>query len=246
MSFGFFTNGQNWQYWHYCQLCIPIYCSFLLYLQHMVLVNMKLDISGCSRITFQGCRLHWPSSFLMAQLKLSWQYWHFCIVVSEKPYCSRGFSLLHLDEQNCDCAEFVHRDSRWPISFESSWQKVEILFASSVYLRQHFQWTNAMFFSKKLTTYIDSFIQWRSRAHRGAVSHQRRIMRLCHSTPVLISTLAFTDPNHSAFKPNTPKVRSTVHVNCHFLFFFWWRKMYIWENFESAKEYCERWWLPIQ
>ena len=98
--------------------------------------------------------------------------------------------------------------------------KVEILFASSVYLRQHFQWTNAMFFSKKLTTYIDSFIQWRSRAHRGAVSHQRRIMRLCHSTPVLISTLTFTDPNHSALKPNTPKVWSSLHVNCQFLFLF--------------------------
>ena len=106
------------------------------------------------------------------------------------------------------------------LSFESSWQKVEILFASSVYLRQHFQWTNAMFFSKKLTTYIDSFIQWRSRAHRGAVSHQRRIMRLCHSTPVLISTLTFTDPNHSALKPNTPKVWSRAHVRCHFLFLF--------------------------
>ena len=99
-------------------------------------------------------------------------------------------------------------------------KKVEILFTSSVYLRQHFQWTNAMFFSKKLTTYIDSFIQWRRRAHRGAVSHQRRIMRLCHSTPVLISILTFTDPNHSALKPNTPKVWSSLHVNCQFLFLF--------------------------
>ena len=26
--FGFFTNSQNWQYWHYCQLCIPIHLQF--------------------------------------------------------------------------------------------------------------------------------------------------------------------------------------------------------------------------
>ena len=29
-------------------------CSFFLYLQRMMLVNMKLDINGCKRITFQG------------------------------------------------------------------------------------------------------------------------------------------------------------------------------------------------
>ena len=26
--FGFFTNAPNWQYCHYCQLCIPIYLQF--------------------------------------------------------------------------------------------------------------------------------------------------------------------------------------------------------------------------
>ena len=55
-------------------------CNFLLNLQYMMLVNVKLYISGCNRITFQGCRLHWSSSFLMAQLKWSWPYWHSCIV----------------------------------------------------------------------------------------------------------------------------------------------------------------------
>ena len=60
---------------------LPYICSFLPYLQHMMLVNMQLDISGYNRITFQGCRLHWYSSFLMAQ-NGSWQYWHSCIVES--------------------------------------------------------------------------------------------------------------------------------------------------------------------
>ena len=27
-TFGFFTNTQNWQCWHYCQLCIPTYFQF--------------------------------------------------------------------------------------------------------------------------------------------------------------------------------------------------------------------------
>ena len=50
----------------------PYICSSILYLHHMMLVNMKLDISDCKRIIFQGCRLHWSSSFLMVQLKQSW------------------------------------------------------------------------------------------------------------------------------------------------------------------------------
>ena len=55
--------------------------KFLLYLHHMILVNRKLSVSGC-KILFQGCRLHRLSSFLMAQLKQSWQCWHFCILES--------------------------------------------------------------------------------------------------------------------------------------------------------------------
>ena len=46
----------------------PYICSFLLNLQYMMLVNMKLDISGCNRITFQGNWIHWSGSFLIAWL----------------------------------------------------------------------------------------------------------------------------------------------------------------------------------
>ena len=37
----------------------PCICKFLLYLHHMILVNVKLDVSGYKRIIFQGCRFHW-------------------------------------------------------------------------------------------------------------------------------------------------------------------------------------------
>ena len=69
---GFFTNL------HYCHLLIPIH----LLLQHLMLVNLKSDISKCNRITFQCCGLHWTRSVLMAPLKQSWQYWHSCVMDS--------------------------------------------------------------------------------------------------------------------------------------------------------------------
>ena len=47
----------------------PYTCSFLLYLEHMMLVNMKLDINDCKRITFQGCRLGLMSIGLATQKK---------------------------------------------------------------------------------------------------------------------------------------------------------------------------------
>ena len=56
-----FTNTHNWQY---CQLCIRKY----LYFPSLVTINVKLDVSGYKRIIFQGYRLHWFSSFVMAQL----------------------------------------------------------------------------------------------------------------------------------------------------------------------------------
>ena len=59
-----------------------LYLQFLFYWQHMMLVNVKLYISGCNRIKFRGCRVHWSSSFLMVKLKWSWQHWHSCIVES--------------------------------------------------------------------------------------------------------------------------------------------------------------------
>ena len=75
-SFGFFTNTQNWQHWHYI---FPYICSFMLYFHHMMLVNVKLDVSGYKSIIFRGCRRHWSGSFVMAQLKRSW---HSCIEMS--------------------------------------------------------------------------------------------------------------------------------------------------------------------
>ena len=51
----------------------PHIWSFLPYLYHLLLINVKLNISGKKSIIFQDCRLHWCSSFLMTQLKQSWQ-----------------------------------------------------------------------------------------------------------------------------------------------------------------------------
>ena len=76
------------------------------------------------------------------------------------------------------------------LSFESYWQKSwnSVRFVCVFKATLPMNRCNVLF-KETYDLYIDSFIQWRSRAHRGAVSHQRRIMRLCHSTPVLISTL---------------------------------------------------------
>ena len=49
----------------------PHICNFRLNLHHMMLVNLKLDIIGCNGTTFQGCRLHWFSFFLMVHIKQS-------------------------------------------------------------------------------------------------------------------------------------------------------------------------------
>ena len=46
-----------------------------------MLVNVKLNVSGYKMNIFQAFRPHWPSQFLMAQLKQSWQCWHSCICV---------------------------------------------------------------------------------------------------------------------------------------------------------------------
>ena len=62
---------------------------------------MKLDISGYNRNTFEGCRLYWPSSFLMAQLNYkvgnisTYVLWRVC----EKPY--------HVHHKNCQRAKNV-------------------------------------------------------------------------------------------------------------------------------------------
>ena len=51
-TFRYFTNTQNCQYFHYCQLCISIYIgSFVLYLHRVMLIKL----SGHKRFIFQCC-----------------------------------------------------------------------------------------------------------------------------------------------------------------------------------------------
>ena len=70
----------------------PYICSFLSYLQHMMILKVKLNISGKKRIIFNGCKLHWFSLFLVVQLEWNWQYWHFVLRrVCEKPYNEAGW-----------------------------------------------------------------------------------------------------------------------------------------------------------
>ena len=39
---------------------IPYICTFLLF-YHMMLVNLKINVSGSKRMTFQGCKCHWSN-----------------------------------------------------------------------------------------------------------------------------------------------------------------------------------------
>ena len=54
-------------------------CIFLHYLHHMMLVNVKWNISWHKRNTFQEWKLHWFCWFWMAQPRWIWQYLHSCI-----------------------------------------------------------------------------------------------------------------------------------------------------------------------
>ena len=56
-----------------------LFCSFLLYLHQLILINWKLEIKEHMRIIFQGCMLYLTSWFLIAKLKQSWQCCHSCI-----------------------------------------------------------------------------------------------------------------------------------------------------------------------
>ena len=68
---------------HYCQIRIPIYIFTVFFFIHTIFfVNVKLYVNRYKRIIFQRCKLHWSHSFLMAQLKQSWQYWHSCVTES--------------------------------------------------------------------------------------------------------------------------------------------------------------------
>ena len=50
-----------------------------LFILYHLSVNMKLDVNAYQRIIFQGCRLQWYSSLLVARPKRNWQCWHSCI-----------------------------------------------------------------------------------------------------------------------------------------------------------------------
>ena len=60
-SVEFFYKHKNWQYWHYYQhLNLYDYIVFP-YLHNLMLVNVKLDVSGFQRIIFQDCIIQWES-----------------------------------------------------------------------------------------------------------------------------------------------------------------------------------------
>ena len=53
--FEFFTNTQGWQFWHYCQRCIPIYLQFSS-------LFTSIDVSKCE-IRNQGVGIHMRITF---------------------------------------------------------------------------------------------------------------------------------------------------------------------------------------
>ena len=101
----FFTITLSWQCWYYCQLCI---CHFLLYLQRMMSVNVKLENKGYMKIIFQGHMFYWNSWFLMAELKRSWQYWHSCI--AESLWRTLLFFQRTFSSENNRCFQLLSRN----------------------------------------------------------------------------------------------------------------------------------------
>ena len=97
--FEFFTSTQSWQCWHYCQLCVPIYCSFLPYLHQLMLVSVKLEIERYINVIFQGYTFYWTRWFLMAHLKPSWQCGHSCIVNFVKISTAQATEILQLGQR---------------------------------------------------------------------------------------------------------------------------------------------------
>ena len=71
---GFSQRHQIGKIFIIANFVFPYICSFLSYLQHMMILKVKLDISTCN--------FHWFISFLIVQIKWSWQYWHSCIAKS--------------------------------------------------------------------------------------------------------------------------------------------------------------------
>ena len=62
---GFFTNTQIWQcIGNIGSFVFPYIYIFFHYFNHMILVKVKLDVSGYKRIIFQDCEPHSYLSFL--------------------------------------------------------------------------------------------------------------------------------------------------------------------------------------
>ena len=118
---------------------------------------------------------------------------------------------------NYNCIDFVH--SRWKkASFVERGQDKKFKFCSFC-LRIYTSNEPMQRSSQRSFQLILTVLSSEGAVRRGADSHQRRIMRLCYSTPVLIRAVTFTDQDNSALQPNTPKVWSNVRLNWHFLFF---------------------------
>ena len=77
-----FTYTQNLQYWHNCKVCIPTNLQFSSFFALYDTSKYKIRYQCVKRITFKDYKLHCSCSFLMAQLKQSWQYWYSRIVES--------------------------------------------------------------------------------------------------------------------------------------------------------------------
>ena len=54
-----FTKTQNWRYWHYCQLCIPIYLQFPSLFAQYGISKYEIRYQFVKGIKFQGYRPHW-------------------------------------------------------------------------------------------------------------------------------------------------------------------------------------------
>ena len=102
---------------------LPYIGSSLLYWAFMILVNVKLYISGYERIVFQDCTLYWHCYFPIAQLKQSWKCWHSSIVA---PLWNTLFgadhNLIKLSERSICCLVLTgpHKTRApvqpWPLS----------------------------------------------------------------------------------------------------------------------------------
>ena len=75
-SIGFFTNTQRWQYWHYCQFCIPIHLQFPSLFAPYNFSKCEIRCQWSIRVLYFKTSAHWSGSFWMAQLRRSCQYWH--------------------------------------------------------------------------------------------------------------------------------------------------------------------------